>query len=244
MAKYWDRILTYIRGGPAAVDGWPEQIPGPEFAQAVGVHLGSVLVQEGFEQVADRRWVRSATAPIRHLVELEALKATSYCPQWSLSLDCVPHLTGRGEIRCHRTARTARFDLVYRPIDLADTRADAREWAVSPLATRQELEADLQRVAAKTPREARRLFDRATRVDDLPALYVEHRARPAAGLPFAAFPQQALAEAFVAARCRLPKASALLEDYLAVCEVPAATAGKLRLLLEDERRAPATGAAP
>lgn len=238
MAGYWDRILTYIRGGPTAIDGWPEQIPGAEFAQAVGVHLGSVLDSDGFEQVSDRRWVRSTMAPIRHVVELQALKGMSYCPQWGLSLDFVPHATGRGGIRWHRTAKAARFDFVYRPIDFEPTRADTREWAVSPLATRQELEEDLRRVAMLTVRDATPLFDRAVRVEDLPPLYSEHRARPAVGLPFGAFPQQVLAEAFVAARCGLSNANALLEGYFESYDVPAEAVRKLRQLLEEARGGP------
>jgi hypothetical protein len=238
VAGYWDRILNYVRGGPTAIDGWPEQIPAAEFARAVGLHLGSVLTSDGFEQVSARRWVRSSMAPIRHVAELQALKGLSYCPQWGLSLDFVPHVTGRGEIRWHRTAKAARFDFVYRPIDFEATRADTREWAVSPLATPQELEEDLRRVAMLTVRDASLLFDRAVRVEDLPALYREHRARPAVGLPFAAFPQQVLAEAFVAARCCLSSASPLLEEYFASYDVPAEPARKLRELLEEARGGP------
>jgi hypothetical protein len=79
------------------------------------------------------------------------------------------------------------------------------------------------------------------RVEDLPALYIEHRARPAAGLPFEAFPQQVLAEAFVAARCQLTNASALLEDYLRSYDVPGVVAERLRKLLEDVRGGPTSG---
>lgn len=239
MAGHWDRLLKYIRGGPQAIDGWPEQIPAVEFVAAVDVHLGSALGRSGFERVADRRWVRSTSAPIRHVVELQALKGVSYCPQWGLSLDFVPHLTGSGEVRWHRTPKAARFDFVYRPIDFERTNAGSREWGVSPLATRQELQEDLERVTALTVRDSGLLFGRAVRVEDLPAMYREHRARSAVGLPFASFPQQVLAEAFVAARCNLPNASALLEAYLASYEVPAEAAQKLRSLMEDARGGPA-----
>lgn len=67
----------------------------------------------------------------RHVVELQALKGLSYCPQWRLSLDFVPHITGGGKVRWHRTAKSARLDLVYRPIDFEPSSADTREWAVS-----------------------------------------------------------------------------------------------------------------
>jgi hypothetical protein len=168
-------------------------------------------------------------------VELQALKGLAYCPQWGLSLDFVPHVTSSGEVRWHRTAKAARFDFIYRPIDFEPDSDKRQAWAVSPAATPQELEEDLVRVAALTLEHVDRFFRGVKRIEDLPALYAEHRARPAAGLPFNAFPQQILAQAFVSARCGLPEATALLEQYIGWLELPSETARRLRELQDATR---------
>lgn len=54
---------------------------------------------------------------------------------WGFSLDFVPHVTTGGETKWHRTPKSARFDLVYRPIDYAALDSERRDWDVSPFAT-------------------------------------------------------------------------------------------------------------
>lgn len=228
---YWDRIRKYMRGGPGAIDGWPDQIPIAEFNEAVEGMLGAALRGIGFETVRPRRWVRSTRAPIRHVLEIQALKGVSYCPMWGLSLDFVPHLTARGDVRWHRTPKSAEFDLVYRPIDYARRPEDAREWSMSPLATREELAEDVARVTRLTLAEAPRLWDRASATADLPGLYAEHRERPSQGLPYASFPQQALANVFVLAKTGADARPALAE-YVRSYEVDGETARKLERLVD------------
>jgi hypothetical protein len=228
---FWKRILDYRRGGPQAIDGWPTQIPAREFQAVLAGALDPVLVPEDFERVADRRWVRSSRQPIRDLVEMEALKGTSYCPMWGFSLDFVPHVTGGGRIKWHRTPKSARFDLVYRPIDFASG-DEAREWDTSPLATQEELADDVSRVAALVRANALPFLNAVQRVGDLPSFYREHRARPALGLPFGAFPQQFLAHAFVLARFGDPTASEILDEYLHLTDADSDVANELKRLLE------------
>ena len=96
---HWDRILKYIRGGPSAIDGWPDPIPAAELTETVERTLGAALHAMGFATVAPRRWVFSTRAPVRDVVELQALKGACYAPAWGLSLDFVPHLTAKGEVR-------------------------------------------------------------------------------------------------------------------------------------------------
>ena len=230
---YWDRILKYIQGGPEAIDGWPDQIPIAEFNQAVATTLGSALALHGFEAVAPRRWVRSARLPIRDVVELQALKGMSYCPMWGISLDFVPHVTSRGEVKWHRSAKGARFDLAYWPIDYASTPAEARDWSASPFATRDELKADLARVTEMVVKEALLFLDDIGGPSDLPRVYREHRRRTPAGLPFGSFPQQCLAYAFVLATSGDAEAQSALSEYVRTSEVPPATATRLERLLEE-----------
>lgn len=59
----------------------------------------------GFERVASRRWVRSRHAPVRHVLEVQAMKGNTYSPRWYLSLDFVPHVVGVGSLTTARTSR-------------------------------------------------------------------------------------------------------------------------------------------
>ena len=228
---YWDRFRKYMRGGPEAIDGWPALIPVEEFNQGVARTLGSALAESGFEPVAARRWVRSSRAPIRDLVELQALKGLSYCPVWGFSLDFVPHVTTAGEAKWHRTTKSARFDFMYWPIDFAPTGSDARDWSASVMATREELQDDLARVTRMVVAEAMPFLDRIQVVEDLPSLYREHRLRPSVGLPLTCFPQQALASAFVLARCGHDGAANALAEYIQAYDVAPETARRLQELL-------------
>jgi hypothetical protein len=228
---YWDRILKYARGGPEAIDGWPEPLPIAEFKGAVAQTLGAALAVHGFEQVAPRRWVRSTRAPIRDLIELQALKGMSYCPMWGVSLDFVPHLTARGDVRWHRSAKSARFDLVYRPIDFTPNAAASRDWSASPFATRAELNEDLARVTRLVLAQALPFWDDISGGEDLPRVYRAHRRRTAVGLPFESFPQQCLAAAFVFARHGDAAAQPAFEDYLLAIEASPETRKRLEQLL-------------
>lgn len=230
---YWDRFLKYMRGGPEAIDGWPDPIPIEEFNQAIARTLGSALSQKGFEPVAPRRWVRSGRAPIRDILEIQATKGVSYTPMWGFSLDFVPHVTASGETKWHRTPKSARFDLVYRPIDYASLASEAREWDVSPVATPAELQEDLARVTRMVVAQAMPFWDRARSIADLPGVYREHRSRPAAGLPFASFPQQVLASAFVLAMSGDEAGRAELAAYIRAHDVPQESATTLETLLEQ-----------
>jgi hypothetical protein len=175
---YWDRFLKYRRGGPGAIDGWPAPIPIEEFNEVVARTLGSALVDNGFESVSPRRLVRSSRAPIRDLLEVQALKGVSYSPMWGFSLDFVPHVTANGETKWHRTPKSARFDFVYRPIDHAPLASETRDWDFSPVATPEELQEDLVRVTRMVMAEAVPFWERVRGIEDLIAVYREYRSSP------------------------------------------------------------------
>jgi hypothetical protein len=229
---YWDRFLKYMRGGPEAIDGWPAQIPVEELNQAMSRTLGSALGEHGFEHVAPRRWVRSSRAPIRDLLEVQALKGVSYAPAWGFSLDFVPHVTASGDTRWHRTPKSARFDLMYRPLE--DERLSASEindWCFSPLATPEELQDDLARVTRLVQAHAIPFWERVRGIEDLPSVYREYRRRPSVGLPFTSFPPQVLANAFVLAKTGDRAGREELAEYIRMCEVAPETAKRLEDLL-------------
>jgi hypothetical protein len=229
---YWDRILKYMQGGPDAIDGWPAPIPIEEFNQALGRTLGSALSEKGFELVAPRRWVRSRRAPIRDLLEVQALKGMSYSPVWGFSLDFVPHVTTGGDTKWHRTPKSARLDLVYWPSDDVSLPSEARDWSASPMATPEELQDDLARVTRMVMAQAIPFWERVRGIEDLPGLYREHRRRLSGGLSFANFPQQVLAEAFVLAKSGGDAGRDELAEYIRTYDVGPETAKRLQELLE------------
>ena len=230
---FWDRFLKYRRGGPEAIDGWPDPIPIEKFNQALARTLGSALSEIGFEAVAPRRWVRSSRAPIRDLLQVQALKGVSYSPMWGFSLDFVPHVTTSGETKWHRTSKSARFDFVYWPIDYVPLASETHDWDVSPVATPDELQEDLVRVTRMVMAQAVPFWERVRGIEDLPSVYREFRHRPSVGLQFGGFPQQVLASAFVLAKSGDPAGRAELAEYIRTCDVPTKTAKKLEELLEQ-----------
>lgn len=230
---FWDRFLKYARGGPEAIDGWPDPIPIEKFNQALARTLGTALLGNGFEAVAPRRWVRSSRAPIRDVLEVRALKGVSYSPMWGFSLDFVPHVTTSGETKWHRTAKSARFDLAYWPIDFAPLASERRDWDVSPFATPDELQEDLVRVTRMVMAHAVPFWERVRGIEDLSSVYREFRSRPSVGLPFGSFPQQVLASAFVLAKSGDPAGRTELADYIRAYDVAPETAKTLEELLEQ-----------
>jgi hypothetical protein len=233
MTGYWDRFLKYIKGGPEAIDGWPRPIPIEVFNQAIARTLGVALSEKGFETVAPRRWVRSTRTPIRDLLEIQAGKGVGYSPMWGFSLDFVPHVTTSGEIKWHRTAKSARFDLEYRPTEYAPLASETREWDISPVATPEELQVDLSRVTRLIMAHAIPFWERVRGIEDLPTAYREQRIRQSANLPFVSYRQQALASAFVLAKSSDAAGRAELAEYIRANDVDPETAKKLEELLEQ-----------
>ena len=230
---YWDRFLKYSRGGPEAIDGWPAPIPIDEFNAAVARTLGAALIENGFEAVAPRRWVRSSRAPIRDLLEIQALKGVSYSPMWGFSLDFVPHVTTSGEVKWHRTAKSARFDFAYRPVEYAPLDSETRDWDFSPVATPDELQEDLARVTRMVIAQVVPFWERVRGIEDLVSVYREYPNRPSLGLPFGSFPQQVLASAFVLAKSGDEAGRAELAEYIRAHDLAPDTAKKLEALLEQ-----------
>ena len=101
---------------------WFHRIFPPPFEEVVNarVHaivtakVESLLASKGFEAVDDLIWVCDRYAPIRHVFTLSKWKGGTIAPRWGVSIDFVPHVSGR-KIRWHRTNKTAKFDLCIDP---------------------------------------------------------------------------------------------------------------------------------
>ncbi|MFT3996653.1 MAG: hypothetical protein QM667_04535 [Asticcacaulis sp.] len=76
------------------------------------------LLPEGFEAAGELKWVRDTYAPVRHVFGFTKYKGGILRPYWGLSLDFVPHVSGK-QIRWHRSNATARPDLHVPPRDPA-----------------------------------------------------------------------------------------------------------------------------
>jgi hypothetical protein len=91
----------------------------------------AILGPERFERAGPMKWVRTRRPPIRDVIQVYALKGGMYTTRWGVSLDFVPHVVD-GTVRWHRTARSARIDLGYDPLDFVDPRVGA--WNARPSA--------------------------------------------------------------------------------------------------------------
>lgn len=208
-----------------------------EIDQILGCTFDPALRGVGFERVDRRRWVRSARLPIRDLFEIASLKSGTLTPIWGVSLDFVPHVAGGRDVRWHRTAKSARFDLRYDPVDYLERNTpEAEAWSVFPasnpvgVVTR-----DLQRLVALVVPEALRFWGALASVADLPRAFGEKQQRPTVRFGFENYVQEPLAEAFVLAALGDPHATEKLETYAISHELEPDTAATLRSRLADLR---------
>jgi hypothetical protein len=75
-------------------------------------------VPDGFERTSDRRWVSEPRSEIRRIVEFQAVKGAQYSARWGFGVDFVPEIRG-GRLAWKRTAKSAAFDVVLDPVDVA-----------------------------------------------------------------------------------------------------------------------------
>ena len=184
----------------------PPAIDRPSAAQideSVVRSFGSRFEPLGFERVTDRKWVRSAGAPIRELVVVQALKGASYSPYWGISIDFVPHLAGTS-FRWHRTDRSALADLRVDPLD-SPKRGLARDVVVEvPLGgvsrsgrRSGRSPVSFERAADVAHRHATAWFERVDGVASLPDLFRRAERARSTRFGFDHYVQHRLALAFV-----------------------------------------------
>ena len=213
----WDRFRGRFSSRSA---GPVEPAPASVVNAAAADAFGTALAEEGLEAIGLRKWGRPGARSIREVFELQALKGASYTPYWGFSFDFVPHLAGEGEVRWHRTLKSARVDLGCRPIDHETSRARRDEWHTHRFLTRGELLADFRRLADLAIPEAVRWWSRVKGESDLPAAFEERRSRPVVGIPFESYVQESLAYSFMLARFGDPRAGEVLQNLASTLARP------------------------
>lgn len=167
--------------------------------EIVSPAVETLLQPLGFEVQAPLCWLRSVDAPIRQVFCLKQWKGGKLAPAWGLSLDFVPHVSGNN-IRWHRTAKSARFDLTW------DTRDRALDISYShgPETIANHAPAVLSTAIAQ----AESFWSTARLIADLPDAFEQVRAHlSSGGLGFYNYVQHPLAYAFVLAMNGKPEAA-------------------------------------
>jgi hypothetical protein len=187
-------------------------MPSAHFNEVLSRVFARRLEPLGFEPCKGTRWVSSHQAPIRRIFALSGLKGLSTAPLWGFSFDFVPHLAAGDEIRWHRTAKSAWFDLSYDPIDYT---REPRSWSLSRFDPIDTLEARAQVLAIRSVESATSFWARIRTMEDVPRAFEEWRDRPFVRFGFANYGHAWLAYAFVLARLgRRGEALEWLERYL------------------------------
>jgi hypothetical protein len=191
-----------------------EQVPAAEMDVLAREVFGGPLAELAFEEVASRKWVRSAKAPIREIVQLGRGRGGMLVPKWGYSIDFVPHVAS-GKVRWHRTAKGAVFDLCYDPWDYELIKLTDRRWVIPAMLGLAESRAAATKVQAEVMAESARFFDSVQTIADLPAAFEAKRQRPYLRFGLLNYVQEPLAYAFtLAALGRLTDAS----EWLATAE--------------------------
>jgi hypothetical protein len=152
----------------------------------------------GFQSIVALKWVRGDGGPIRQVIELSALKGLGRSPRWGVSLQYVPHIAGN-KLSWHRSARGARIDLGYDPLDYYNPLdMTAVDWRISPFADDVAQRAAL--VAGLVVERAMPWLDAAADPEQLVAAFKREEVRQAVRFNFDNYVQYRLAFAFTLAR--------------------------------------------
>ncbi|MEX2120423.1 MAG: hypothetical protein WD847_12580 [Pirellulales bacterium] len=172
-------------------------------------------------EIAPRRWIDGSKPPARKLFEFQLLKGASLKACWGFSLDFVPHVSGN--IRWHRSDKTARLDVIIDPVALPQPC-----FLYGPEQFRIELETLLPDAVAG----AKRDWSRGSTYDGMLDLIREIREKNTNCFGFRNYTQLPLAYAFLLAKTGdMQLAEREIEEHLAGDWIKAAEAAKLRRLL-------------
>ena len=174
----------------------------------LGPLVAATLLADGFQEVDNLKWVRSADQPVRQVLCFLQGKGGVLAPSWGVSLDFVPHVSG-STVKWHRTAKSAMLDLRLDPYDRALEMSYYH--GIKPIAAR------APQVVPLAIAQARQFWNRCQRTDDLldAVQWLKQYYAPAGGLGFYNFVQHPLALAFVYARAgRTADAMAELDQYV------------------------------
>jgi hypothetical protein len=211
------------------VDG---AISAAELRRVIVGAFDPVLSAAGFERATELKWVRRAAPSIRHVVEAAPARHGGRLVHWGVSLDFVPHCVG-ASVRWHRTARSARLDLGFDPLNFRDEwDFTAQPWTI-PLDLGAPTPAERARsIAAALAEHAYPWLDAIDGLPSLPAAFEREAARTGGQFGFDDYVQYRLAYAFVLARLGWrDRAESELERWAAREMARAAVLATLRDLL-------------
>ena len=214
-----------------------ERCPPAVVDKIVGEVFDSTLEGLGFQKASPRKYVRVRIAHTHDVVELLS-QTTQLVLIWGLSLNFVPHISGRltETVQWHRTPRSANPDLRYSEIE--DMRNYRPQYAISTMQGGQAMrEAALAARSVLLPR-AVQLFDSVRSLLSIDDLFVREEKSPRWGNIFSTW-QVALAYAFYLARIgRESKARAYMSEWLKRSHCRTETNNRLSILFEEATRLP------
>jgi len=186
----------------------------------------SQLGEREFQAVTRATWLRSADAPIRQIFSIVQWKGGKIAPVWGLSLDFVPHLSGKN-IRWHRTPKSAMFDL---RIDSRD-----RDLDISYMKGPDEIIRRAPSVASNALAKAISFWDKHASLEALPSAVKHMREHlSSGGLGFYNYTQAPIAAAFIFAKNGMETEGMVeLNRFLEGRDVDAETNEKLSRLFND-----------
>lgn len=190
-------------------------VEGP-VARAVFIDVARAdLEAAGFELEQDRRFARTVSADIVHLLELQPFKGKQYGFRWGVSLSFVPHAWKRRP-QWHRTLRGARMDLFQMLADALsehDFYPAQRRGEIDGLHGETVFREDLVDAWTEQREKIFNWFDTATDIEGVAAEAEQQAAQVTGGISH--WPPPRLVQAFCHARLgRLVEAEAALEDAL------------------------------
>ena len=203
-------------------------IAAADFNQTVDAEFTARLVPLGLESFRRHKWVYSETAPIRRVFSLYNINSLVLVPVWGISFDFVPHLAAGDEVKWHRTARSAFFDLTYDPLDYTSV----HEWSIYRGDRIDEVRKRSQDVSSRAVADATSFWKRVRTLEDAGDVFKEWESRPYIRFGFENYVQAPLAFAFVLAHLgKTDEAESWLERCLGNDVRPEAKP-KLRSLLK------------
>ena len=91
-----------------------QEVTNREIQDIASPIVAPLLEPLGFESQKLLYWINSRNAPVRQIFSLRKFKGGKLAPAWGISLDFVPHLSGK-KLKWHRTHKSAIFDLTVDP---------------------------------------------------------------------------------------------------------------------------------
>jgi hypothetical protein len=178
----------------------------------IGEVFDRPLREAGFEKIRHRVFVRSRFAEMNDVIEFyrDHLNLNFV---WGFSLNFVPHLTqGVGEVRWHRTVKSARMDLRYSGFG----RKPAPGWCIETTQGEARLRSSALLTCSAMLPKATALFESVHGFQDLSGLFRAEERPNDWGWSLTMFPQVHLAYAFYLAKSgQEAEAREMMSDWMA-----------------------------